>query len=209
MLEDLISGEAAAQHGERALAAVARMSDFDLESQLARSLNMEQLLVGYCRRAGLRFAVGGEIQPTATILASDVFMPVVALQAEGLALEMLQSALRESGSTIRLPALPLGSLLQRDPQAALEVFCSVPRLTNDGWGSLRAVMFVSAMTRVFGEPGSAAAPRVVDCEGLYAMYAPGGEQSVLQHLMSSGIDVGTQPTDDIGLSSHSGQATSQ
>lgn len=94
-------------------------------------------------------------------------------------LEMLLSAAQKAGRpTAALPRFPLGCVIERDDSASLGVYVNVPRMTNDGWGAMRATMFLSAFHKVFGLPNADGSHKHVHCEGLFLMYGPSGEESI-------------------------------
>jgi hypothetical protein len=160
-----------------------------------RAISVDRALVAYCRHRQIRFQVDGQPEPSARIMMPEAFLPVVALHAELSALDLLHpsaapevvrdlAGFLDGDRGVECRRLLLGTQLRQDSMALFGVLATVPPLTGDGQGSLRAAMFVHALHTVFGY----AIERSVEVSGVYARYyGPGGQglKGILERLETS------------------------
>jgi hypothetical protein len=164
-----------------------------------RCIPVERALAGYCRERKIRFLVQDEPESSLRILMPDAFLPALALHAEACALELLQPKtitgrpMSLSGVFERLQGqahtLPLGTHIKEDPEALLGLYASVPALTGDGFGSLRAALFVHALHKVFGY----AADSSIEVSGIFAKYAGQGVKGILEGIEKPPLEVSWPP----------------
>jgi hypothetical protein len=160
-----------------------------------RSISVDRALVAYCRHRQMRFLVEGHPEPSARIMMPEAFLPVVALHAELSAIDLLRpeaapAAVRELSGFLdgerasESRRMLLGTQLRQDSMALFGVLATVPPLTGDGQGSLRAALFVHALHTVFGY----ATDRPVEVGGVFARYSgPAGQglKGILEKLDTS------------------------
>lgn len=168
-----------------------------------RSISVDRALVAYCRHRQMRFLVEGQPEPTARIMMPEAFLPVLALHAELCALDLMRPAeaptvIRELSSFLdgerggECRRMLLGTQLRQDSMALFGVLATVPPLTGDGQGSLRAALFVHALHTVFGY----ATERPVEVVAAFARYSgPGGQglKAILERLESSSKEASWLP----------------
>jgi hypothetical protein len=168
-----------------------------------RAISVDRALVAYCRHRQIRFLVDGQPEPSARIMMPEAFLPVVALHAELSALDLMRptaapkvvrelSGFLDGDKGVECQRLLLGTQLRQDSMALFGVLATVPPLTGDGQGSLRAAMFVHGLHAVFGY----AAERSVEVSGVYARYfGPSGQglKGILERLESSNKEAAWLP----------------
>lgn len=111
----------------------------------------------YCRSRKCRFYVDGQPQPVFRVLSPELFLPVIALQAELGARQMFG---REAS---------LGTEFVRDDDALLGVFARVAPIRADDGSVLRALLFTHALNKVFGIADEAH----IECAPVYNEYRDG------------------------------------
>lgn len=169
-----------------------------------RAISVDRALVAYCRHRQMRFVVEGLPEACARVMMPEAFLPVVAMHAELSALDLLRPAhapavvrdladFLEGDRTAESRRMLLGTQLRQDPMALFGVLATVPALTGDGQGSLRAALFVHALHTVFGY----ATDRPVEVGGVFARYSgPAGQglKGILEKLDTSTKEATWLPT---------------
>jgi hypothetical protein len=97
---------------------------------------MRRTLAAISRAMGVRFHVRGVPESAVVVFAPEGLLPVLALDAQLHAREML--------------GLDLGVEFQDDEEAALGVSCVVPRLTGDDLSVARACFFLNSAQKILG-----------------------------------------------------------
>lgn len=103
---------------------------------MKRSFEMRRTLAAITRGMGAQFLVRGMPEAAVFVYAPEGLLPVLALDAQLHAKEVL--------------GLDLGIELHVDPVAALGVSCVVPPLTGDDLSVARACFFVRSAEKILG-----------------------------------------------------------
>lgn len=101
-----------------------------------RSVEMRRALAAVSRSMGARYRVRGAPESAIVVFAPEGLLPVVALDAQLHAQELL--------------GLDLGVEFRDDPEAALGVSCVVPELTGDDLSVARACFFLRSTQKILG-----------------------------------------------------------
>lgn len=121
-------------------------------------------MAAYCRSRKCRFFIDGQPQPAFRVLSPELFLPVVALQAELAARVMFG---REAS---------LGTQFVADGDALLGVFARVAPIRADDGSVLRALLFTHSVNKVFGiEEGAR-----IECAPVYEEYRDGAMARLAQ-----------------------------
>lgn len=101
-----------------------------------RSFEMRRVLTMVSRHLGVRFQVHGQSEAAIVVFAPEGLLPVIAMDAQLKAKELM--------------GLDLGIRFEPDPQAALGVSCIVPALTGDDLSVARACFFLRSAEKILG-----------------------------------------------------------
>jgi len=167
-----------------------------------RAIPVGRALASYCRERKMRFVVSDSPEPAIRVLMPESFMPVLAIHAEVAAVELLRPGV--GAPSVRIVSdtiyrglsspgtharLPLGTQVREDEGALFGVLATVPPLSGDGRGSLRAALFVYALHKIFGF----GADRTIELSSIYSRYAGEGLRGILGAIESPAQEIPWQP----------------
>lgn len=117
---------------------------------------MTRLLAIYASGSGTQFTIGGQVEPAVLIFAPEVFLPVIAMQADMDACFALGKG--------------LGIEYAEDAQGLFGVSARIPALTGDEMSVIRAAFFARAAQQIFGLSPQA---QFIECEPVFNAYREG------------------------------------
>lgn len=128
-------------------------------------MSITRALAVFTRKQGCLFTARGEPLSALEVLASESFLPIVALHADAKCRELMGRPLP-------------GIELRDDPDALFGCYVEAAELTGEGDSSFRIALFTHSAISVFGIAESVR----IDCEPLYEAYRDG----LMSHVQNGG-----------------------
>ncbi len=125
---------------------------------------MTRMLAIYASAHGCEFTIRGQVEPAVLIFGPEVFLPIIAMQAD------LDASFALGHD--------LGIEYEQDEQGLFGICAKVNSLTGDEISVLRASFFAHAAHKIFGISKSV---QTIECEPVFEAYKDGLIQYIEKH----------------------------